>query len=635
MMNKRVRKGKNLLNKKKERQFFARQQLTQQTRQIRQQKKTTFAQLESLINLARQAKNSRVLRKWKKVYQQKEQNWANSLLKAQQKFLAKRKPITIVNSAPLYSQLRKQLRQEEKFLFLREKFPQERINWESAQTCKVSFVESQEINKRTNLVLREIGQIRKERIKDYQEKTRWSLRKQRARIRKVRGTIDESAYQTKLLESKKFTEKLGNYKGKLAKEQYWTKKFQASPISLAQAELTRSRIQPDYQLNRHLEAEKFAFHNRNKIPAEVFRQPWLSHKESKTAHLSSFFSGTPRLRKISTLRQPLIDDKLKEYRYKVNFYQLFGRLPSSEKEIRKFANVDWEKQKQNYELLWKVKQRGYKKLDIPLLPWGENRWHMTQKQILQEGDREAWWKQAGDEELALTITRFHKLDPQEKFWAVGAQRYQDPEFKRSLLPWFHPDYRPYHYELSENYQLDQVNKEYLSKELWVKGQQIASEKWIDYLQRAQEQLKSEGINAQLHLNGLYSSFVLAKCSVQCQCNAVGGTEYYETKASQPWCEICRVFNTTTRFIFADKSVHPPLSPSQCPFINSSQFGREEYGKPKRWTQCGNLMPKEGETWHHEFDAWQKGKRGWGCHLAFPQMMSRKQKSRSIIAEMEW
>jgi hypothetical protein len=631
MMIKRTRGRTNLISKQK--QLLAQQKLTQQAQQVRQQKKVTFAQLENLIALSRQAKNPRALHRWKKVYQKKEQNWARALLKGQQKLIAKRKPALLVKSAPLYSQLRKQVRQEEKFLFLRELNP--RINWDQSQSAKVSFLQSQEINKRTNLTLRELSQLRESRIKNYQEKTSWSLRKQRARIRKVRGKIDEEAYQKKLVERAKFQEKLGNYKGKLAREQYWSKKFKASPISLAQAELMALRIQPEHPPTHQVEAEIFAFKHRKKVPDEVFTQPWLSYQEKKAAKFGSIFSGIPRLKKEESVREPLIADKLKEYQYKVNFYQLFGHPPRTEKEIRKFASIDWEKEKKNYELLWKIKQRGHKKLDIPLLPWGDSRWHMTQKQILQEGSLNAWWKQAGEEELALAIARFHKLNSQTKFWATGAKRWNDPEFRRSLLPKTHPDHKPYEYESSENYQLDQVNKKYLSKELWKKGERIASQKWVDYLQRAQEQLQNEGINAQLHLNGLYSSFILSKCSIHCQCNVIGGTEYYETESSLPWCETCRIFNTTTNFIFADKNGHPPLAPGQCPYLNSSQWSREEYGKVSRWVQCGNLMPKKGETWHHDFDAWHKGARGWGCHLGFPQVMSKKQKSRSTIVEMEW
>ncbi|CAG8613532.1 3032_t:CDS:10, partial [Cetraspora pellucida] len=251
------------------------------------------------------------------------------------------------------------------------------------------------INKRTNLVLRELKQIRENRIKDYQEKTGWSLRKQRAKIRRVRGQIDEVAYQNKLKQLLNFREKKSTYKGKLAREQYWSKKFQASPISLAQAGLTLPREQPFYAPSNNLEALKLRFFSGKLVPTE-----------------------------------------------------------------------------------------------------------------------------AGDEELALTVTRLHKLHPPTKFWSTLSKRYQDPEFQQSLLPKHHPHYKPYIYQYSENYRLDQ---------------------------RTQEQLQNEGINSQLHLSGLYSSFILSKCS------------------------------------------------------------------------CGSLMPQKGETWHHDFDAWHWGSRGWGCHLAFPQV----------------
>jgi hypothetical protein len=42
---------------------------------------------------------------------------------------------------------------------------------------------------------------------------------------------------------------------------------------LAQAELIRLRIQPDQQPNNWVEAEIFAFKNREKAPSEVFAQP--------------------------------------------------------------------------------------------------------------------------------------------------------------------------------------------------------------------------------------------------------------------------------------------------------------------------------------------------------------------------
>ncbi|MDR1670134.1 MAG: hypothetical protein LBR43_00200 [Spiroplasmataceae bacterium] len=73
-----------------------------------------------------------------------------------------------------------------------------------------------------------------------------------------------------------------------------------------------------------------------------------------------------------------------------------------------------------------------------------------------------------------------------------------------------------------------------------------------------------------------------------------------------------------------------MAPSQCPFINSSHFGRAEYEKPNRWSQCGQIMPEHGAAWRHNFDAYQKGKRGYGCHLIYPQMMSKKQHSRVIL-----
>jgi protein subunit release factor B len=61
-MIKKPRRKNNLINKE-QRQLLARQKLTQQAQQARQQKKITFAQLESLIKLARQAKNQRATQK--------------------------------------------------------------------------------------------------------------------------------------------------------------------------------------------------------------------------------------------------------------------------------------------------------------------------------------------------------------------------------------------------------------------------------------------------------------------------------------------------------------------------------------------------------------------------------------------
>ncbi|CAG8456240.1 915_t:CDS:2 [Cetraspora pellucida] len=119
-----------------------------------------------------------------------------------------------------------------------------------------------------------------------------------------------AAYQNKLQQLLSFTEKKSAYKGKLAREQYWSKKFQASPISLAQAGLTLPREQPPH------------------IP------------KRKTATFSTVFLPSPTLRKIETTREPLIVDKLKEYQFKLNFYELFGRPPGSEKEIRHFINID-------------------------------------------------------------------------------------------------------------------------------------------------------------------------------------------------------------------------------------------------------------------------------------------------------
>jgi hypothetical protein len=79
------------------------------------------------------------------------------------------------NQSPsLYSQLRKEIRQEEKFLFLKEKnllTPSPgRSSWETAQNFKVSFTQSQEINKRTNLTLRELAQARLARATEQQQK---------------------------------------------------------------------------------------------------------------------------------------------------------------------------------------------------------------------------------------------------------------------------------------------------------------------------------------------------------------------------------------------------------------------------------------------------------------------------------
>jgi hypothetical protein len=60
-MMKKKRGGKSL--KAKQKFLLARQQLTQQTKQVAQQKKLTFNQLENLISLARQAKNTRAIKR--------------------------------------------------------------------------------------------------------------------------------------------------------------------------------------------------------------------------------------------------------------------------------------------------------------------------------------------------------------------------------------------------------------------------------------------------------------------------------------------------------------------------------------------------------------------------------------------
>jgi hypothetical protein len=503
-----------------------------------------------------------------------------------------------IKTPSLYSQLRKRIYSEEKFLLLREK--DATVKWDQVSGRKVSFVQSQKINKRTNLVLQELRQIREDRIKDYREKTSWSLRKQRAKIRRVRGKIDEVAYQNKLQELLNFTEKKSNYKGKLAREQYWSKKFQASPISLAQAELTKPRMQPDYVPARDLEALKFRVFRSKSIPAEVWDQPWLSHKERKTATLSTIYLPSPTLRKIETTREPLIDDKLKEYQYKVNFYQLFGRPPRTEKEIRKFASIDWNKERDNYWALYGLQtksQPGSKGHELIIHPLDDKLWAHTQKNILAVGSKRYYWILRGQKESAH-LPLFSKRSEHYKY-----------------------------FDLNKNYWT--TDQQYLEREdtkLTTIKKKLTNQ-WAKEITRIKE--KYAGWNLKSYGAGLGTNLVLSLCSPRCNCATNAACD---PTGSEPACYTGYLFSADNHWL---PNQHPPLAPSHCPYFNTSHFGREEYGKPNRWAQCGNTHPLVGDSWHHDFDAWHKGARGWGCHLTFPQTVNKKQKSRSTIVEMEW
>lgn len=564
----------------------------------------------------------------------KKQKQKSSLVKKPKgKIIAQK--ITATNSPSLYSQLRKQIRQEEKFLYLREKFPQQRITWEQAQNWRVSFSESQEINKRTNLSLRDIARERVTRTTEQRQKIAWSLRKQRAAIRKVRGKIDEEAYQKKLVERDQFQDP--KPKTKLAQEQYWNKKFQANPISLAQAQLAKLRIQPDQPESNYKEAEKLAYHQRAKIPREVFDQPWLSHKETKTAKFGSIFS-TGQLRRVDSVRQPLIGDKLKEYQAKINFYQLFGRSPNSEKEIRKFVSIDWEKEKDNYWILYGLnsvnledtKQKEQKRqkefwefqefiknnkgkltpseiaqrLDeinnrdryaLMIHPLNDELWAKTQRDIFLLGQHDSYWKiRGGNKEIANLPLFSQKVE--------------------------HTKY----FKLNQKYWM--VDKKYLERDRIKLGniKQKLSHRWAREITRIKSKYADWGLKSTG--SGLDTRISLVQCSPLCNCVTNASCD---PTGSEPACRTGYEFSADNHW---GANYHPPLPPGQCPFVNTSPVGREEYGRPNRKVQCGNLPSLFGEKCHHDFDAWHKGSQGWGCHLEFPAVKSKKKRSQNILRE---